>query len=70
MVSTLVACCRFYISNRLLSIFIHMEYIVTYLTAAGRFRLEIDEVKAQGAPQQTARTLTGAPTILAGPVDK
>ena len=49
---------RFYISNRSFSIFIHMEYIVTYLTAAGRVPL-IDEVKAQGAPQQTTRTLAG-----------
>ena len=29
-----------------------------YLTAGGRFSLEIGEVKSQGAPQRTTRTLT------------
>ena len=36
-----------------------MEYIVTYLTAPGRCPVEIDQVKSQGAPQRTARALTG-----------
>ena len=30
-----------------------------WITAGGRFPLEIGEVKSQGAPQRTTRTLTG-----------
>ena len=46
----------FYILNRPFRFSILWDI---YLTAPGRCPLAIDEVKSQGAPQRTARTLTG-----------